>query len=30
MSMPYTPAQKTDKKALQADITAKLAAEQKH
>jgi non-ribosomal peptide synthetase component E (peptide arylation enzyme) len=27
--MPYTPAQKTDKKALQADITAKLAAEQK-
>jgi 2,3-dihydroxybenzoate-AMP ligase len=28
--MPYTPAQKTDKKALQADIAAKLAAEQKH
>jgi non-ribosomal peptide synthetase component E (peptide arylation enzyme) len=27
--LPYTPAQKTDKKALQADITAKLAAEQK-
>jgi len=27
--MPYTPAQKTDKKALQADIAAKLAAEQK-
>jgi 2,3-dihydroxybenzoate-AMP ligase len=27
-NMPYTPAQKTDKKALQADITAKLAAEQ--
>jgi non-ribosomal peptide synthetase component E (peptide arylation enzyme) len=29
-AMPYTPAQKTDKKALQADITAKLAAEQRH
>jgi 2,3-dihydroxybenzoate-AMP ligase len=28
--MPYTPAQKTDKKALQADIAAKLAAEQDH
>jgi 2,3-dihydroxybenzoate-AMP ligase len=28
--MPYTPAQKTDKKALQADIEAKLAAEQKN
>jgi non-ribosomal peptide synthetase component E (peptide arylation enzyme) len=27
--MPYTPAHKTDKKALQADIAAKLAAEQK-
>jgi 2,3-dihydroxybenzoate-AMP ligase len=28
-SMPYTPAQKTDKTALRADIAAKLAAEQK-
>jgi 2,3-dihydroxybenzoate-AMP ligase len=27
--MPYTPAQKTDKKTLQADIAAKLAAEQR-